>query len=387
MESGSLFPHRGSFVIFCSYICLFVSSGLLIQVVQKSQIKGFNSIVVVLLTELLKLLICVGVYLVRPGGSLTNLFHDLKKNSRLVLLYLVPAFLYSLYNNLTFINLELFDLTTYHCLMQFRTVVTAVIYQVLFRRKLSFIQWLSLLILTFGCLVKEYSLYENLSREHLHPSNLSLSSSNNTKHLRIQHSNENLDDTRQSSIESLLTFARLTFLLLLQMFCSCFAGVFTEFLLKDASTAIHADVFLQNMFMYFDSIFCNIFVYKLSLNSKGNKNQDQEIGMSTIVYALLTNGLTVFLIVNNALSGLMASFFLKSLNSILKTFASSLELFAVAYLAWLLFDDKVDLYTIAALILVSLALFLYSRSPVSVAPPGRVCKNMEGYELVSPTEG
>ena len=45
-------------------------------------------------------------------------------------LYFVPAFMYCLYNNLTFVNLEAYDPTTYFLLLQFRVVVTGVIFQV-----------------------------------------------------------------------------------------------------------------------------------------------------------------------------------------------------------------------------------------------------------------
>ena len=46
------------------------------------------------------------------------------------LLYFVPAGLYCVYNNLGFVNLQHFDPTTYFLLLQFRVVVTGVIFQV-----------------------------------------------------------------------------------------------------------------------------------------------------------------------------------------------------------------------------------------------------------------
>jgi len=46
--------------------------------------------------------------------------------------YFAPAFLYALYNILTYYNLELFDPTTYFLLLQFRVVVTGVVWQVRF---------------------------------------------------------------------------------------------------------------------------------------------------------------------------------------------------------------------------------------------------------------
>ena len=102
--------------------------------------------------------------------------------------YMMPSFLYCLYNNLSFKNLARFDPTTYLLLLQTRILMTGVIYQViwfniwsagylvwkyyqkrfvnyfmylkldvsfqfLFGRKLSRKQWISLLILTIGYII------------------------------------------------------------------------------------------------------------------------------------------------------------------------------------------------------------------------------------------
>ena len=55
---------------------------------------------------------------------------NLKFSILVLVLYIVPAFLYCLYNNLTFVNLEAYDPTSYYLLLQFRVVVTGVIFQV-----------------------------------------------------------------------------------------------------------------------------------------------------------------------------------------------------------------------------------------------------------------
>ncbi|GFR01126.1 UDP-galactose transporter senju [Trichonephila clavata] len=76
-------------------------------------------------------------------------------HSKVLMLYFVPAFMYSLYNNLTFVNLSIFDPTTYYLLMQIRVVITGVVFQVLFKKQLSKKQWFSLILLTLGCIVKQ----------------------------------------------------------------------------------------------------------------------------------------------------------------------------------------------------------------------------------------
>jgi drug/metabolite transporter (DMT)-like permease len=52
------------------------------------------------------------------------------------------------------------------------------------------------------------------------------------------------------------------------------------------------------------------------------------------------------------------------LNSILKTFASALELMFTAILCWLLFRIPIYINTILAISIVSYAVILYSQNPV-----------------------
>ena len=108
----------------------------------------------VLVTELTKLFLATGIYLCQ-GHSLVILVGQLWSNRSLALFYLVPAILYCIYNNLTYVNLSFYDPTTYYILLQLRIAVTGVVYQIIFQRYLSRTQWLSLLLLTVGCIIKQ----------------------------------------------------------------------------------------------------------------------------------------------------------------------------------------------------------------------------------------
>ena len=84
-------------------------------------------------------------------------------------LYLVPALLYCVSNNVFFLSISYFNPTTYAMFLQIRLILTGVIYQVepkhiqqidcyklfqiLFKISLTGKQWLSLLVLTIGCMV------------------------------------------------------------------------------------------------------------------------------------------------------------------------------------------------------------------------------------------
>jgi UDP-sugar transporter A1/2/3 len=69
-------------------------------------------------------------------------------------------------------------------------------------------------------------------------------------------------------------------------------------------------------------------------------------------------------VLNNAAIGIVTSFFLAQLNSILKTFASALELLFTAVLCWILFGIPVHPNTALSIAIVSAAVWLYSKEPV-----------------------
>ena len=98
-------------------------------------------------------------------NSTRSLLAESFKHRRILYYYLVPAFLYCFYNNLAFTNLAIFDPTSYFMFMQTRLLMTGVIYQFLFKKKLSCKQWISLLVLTIGCMLQKLNL-NFFSNEH-----------------------------------------------------------------------------------------------------------------------------------------------------------------------------------------------------------------------------
>ncbi|XP_046465239.1 UDP-galactose transporter senju isoform X1 [Neodiprion pinetum] len=317
-----LFPSRWSVVVFISYMTLFVNQGILVTWSQNEENSyKYNTVTVVLMTEILKLILSIGFYC--RDHSIISLVQEIRKYKRVLLLYMVPSFLYCLYNNLAFVNLAAFDPTTYYLLLQFRVVITGIIFQMVFKQQLSTKQWISLMFLTFGCMVK---------------------------HVNIGYG---------SSMFKSLHFNMNALFILIQALCSCLAGVYNEYLLKGHGARIN--IFVQNVFMYIDSIFCNAIVL---------------IGQGILTDVFEHTGLSIFtepkvilIIVNNAAVGIITSFFLQTLNSILKTFASALELVFTAILCWILFNIPIHVNTVVAIAVVSYSVFLYSQNPVQNTHP------------------
>ncbi|XP_055539388.1 UDP-galactose transporter senju [Wyeomyia smithii] len=341
---GELFPSKKSILIFISYMSLFVGQGILVTASQRADNSySYNTVLVVLLTEVLKLVISTALYC--RENSLKSLIVKIIEESEVLLLYFVPAFLYCLYNNLAFVNLSTFDPTTYYLLLQLRVVVTGVLFQIIFKKYLSRKQWFSLVLLTLGCMLKQW--------------NFSFGSSDlpGQDNAAGNAADSHIDNTRDTFHGKNITGFTLSFsavLILLQTVCSCLAGVYNEYLLKRKGSDIN--IYVQNVFMYVDSIVCNLLIlmFRGELTAVVTSEHLTEVFRFEVLVIMI----------NNAAIGIITSFFLKYMNSILKTFASALELMFTAILCYLLFSIPIYLNTALAILVVSYAIYLYSLNPV-----------------------
>ncbi|CAH2265767.1 jg7955 [Pararge aegeria aegeria] len=224
-EWSKLFPNKEAFIVFSLYIILFVFQGVFITASKtENGVYDYNTTLVVFLSELLKLIISAVLYTCRKKNK-PNIFQAVVLNYKLALYYFIPSLLYCFYNNLAFINLSHYDPTSYYILLQLRVVLTAIIFQFLFQKKLTFIQWISLGILTLGCMIKNFDAATMSGKE----------------------------DSNWSQIFNIY-FLSINF----QNFCSCLAGTYNEYLLKTKGSNV--DIFLQNVYMYLDSVLCNFFI-------------------------------------------------------------------------------------------------------------------------------
>eukprot|EP00123_Amoebidium_parasiticum_P013997 comp22273_c3_seq1/m.32946 comp22273_c3_seq1/g.32946 ORF comp22273_c3_seq1/g.32946 comp22273_c3_seq1/m.32946 type:complete len:297 (-) comp22273_c3_seq1:537-1427(-) len=256
-------------------------------------------------------------------AGMWKFFNDVFSAKKLFALYFVPAFLYSISNNLTYTNLSRNDPTTFYLLLQLRVVVTGVMFQLLFKKELSRLQWVSLLLLTLGCGIKE------LGR-------------------RAQ--NAPLSD----EVDHLTMFIN-TLLILLQVLCSCFASVYCEFLLKKEAPTV--PLMLQNTFMHFNSLVSNLGFLCVRQELTEAFSGENLQGLLKLTVAAV--------VINNASIGLITSFFVKKLNSLIKVYACALQLLMTAYLSWMFFDIAVDFYTSISLMLVIIATYIFTMNPLA----------------------
>jgi UDP-sugar transporter A1/2/3 len=282
--------------LFVSYVLMWSLQGILVHRISKSPTDTKS---IVFFQEATKLLITTFLFL-RHEGTPGGLMQQLVRHRRVLLLYFIPAGLYAVYNNLTFIGLSIFDPASYFVLMQFRLILTGALSVVILKKELSIRNWLALVIVMVGSMLKEIP---------------------NFTQLNPNYSNY--------------------FLILIQLSISSFAGIYNELLLKsraDVSTNI------QNFFMYSASLILLI-IFSPSLPNP----------------AVLADLNVIPIVINSGLVGVITGYFLRHLNSVLKSIAAATELWLTAILSSMIFGYKIEFIQVIGIVLVSFGIFLYSR--------------------------
>ncbi|KAI0983736.1 hypothetical protein GJ496_000753 [Pomphorhynchus laevis] len=145
--------------------------------------------------------------------------------------------------------------------------------------------------------------------------------------------------------------------IIVQIFSSCLAGVYNEYLLKNTKLSVSC----QNIFMYFDSSVLNLLLLLNDLRLLNNLpgNDGKTLWLSEV--RACVRPIVMVTIFNNILIGIVTSYFLKYLNVILKAFASALEIILTAILANLFFNIEITTNTVLAIFIVSTALWMYTK--------------------------
>jgi len=86
----------------------------------------------------------------------------------------------------------------------------------------------------------------------------------------------------------------------------------------------------------------------------------------------------MYIVINSAMYGVVTSLLLHSLNSIIKVFATAIELVLIAVLSWVLLGYPITLQTVSAVCIVSCSVVIYAKNPItkSTLPATISNKNM-----------
>ncbi|QOY43176.1 Nucleotide-sugar transporter [Cryptosporidium parvum] len=312
---------------YVALFCLIIQTVAVIFFMRISRIKKsendelyFNSCAVVM-SEILKLLSSLLIVLYSNNFNMVEFYNTLRfevfNSFKTNILVGVPGLLYVVQNNLLFIALSNLSGAVYHVTYQLKILATAILSVIILNKQLSKIRWLSLLLLTIGAVLVQ----TGKSSESKTPNNSGLVAENTDNFLGL------------CSV-------------LLACFTSGLAGVFVEKLLKDSKTSIWGrNVQLALYGIIFGLIGCLTGKEGLEISQKGFF-----FGFNTLVW---------FVIILQAIGGIIVAAVLKYADNILKCFGNSFSIIMSCILSWYLGDYSITLNFFAGSVLVIWSIFIY----------------------------
>lgn len=275
----------------------------------------YASSTAVVVMEVIKFVTCLGVVAYDKGGIIglfTCLRGEVFVQPRELALLAVPSLLYTVQNNLLYFALSHLDAATYQVGYQSKILTTAIFSVLMLGKRISPMQWLSLVILTLGvCLAQ-----------------LSASKTNN-----------NQANTTAGFIAVLLASCT-----------SGFAGVFFEKVLKTSGTSL----WVRNIQMGFTSILLGFAGIYFSGDSDSVLQNGFFYGYNNIV---------IMVILLQAIGGLVVAVVVKYADNILKGFAASFSIVTSCILSYLAFDFHPSWIFVLGAVLVNVSMYMYTLEP------------------------
>lgn len=329
--------------------CFFIGlAPVLVHLAKNSQGQyNFHPVAIGFLTECTKLIFASATLLTngtgRAGKPMYLSMRSFMKDARHNQLLAVPAGLYAINNSLKFAMQLYFKPTTAKMLSNLKILVIAVLMRLVLKRSFNIIQWEALVLLVAGITVNTLNYCGGSSSGDLFV-----------------------------ATSLLYTFGSVC--------VPSLASVYNEMALKkNMDTSID----LQNWFLYFYGAFFNALglltiasVHRLSISSTFS-------GLSPVV---------LILVANNALQGVLSSFFFKYADTILKKYSSTIATLFTALLSAALFGHALTLNFCIGVSIVGISMHqFFSQSsranasdravPFATAKSLRVSPSMDQFKL------
>jgi len=254
----------------------------------------------------------------RPVAWLSHMYSEIVGKPFETLKVAVPAFIYTLQNNLLYIAVSNLPAATFQVSYQLKILTTALFSVVMLKKKLIRTQWLSMLLLFIGVAIVQS------------------------------------DDVKETNVDSSNQSQLYGFIAVLISCCSSgFAGVYFEKILKGSSVSL----WLRNVQLgLFGAILAFIGMYA----HDGDIIREKGIlhGFDTLAYAV---------VLNQAFGGLLVAVVIKYADNIIKGFATSIAIVVSTILSTFMFGFIISPQFVLGAVVVIAAVYIYSM-PAQTGP-------------------
>ncbi|XP_030284675.1 UDP-sugar transporter protein SLC35A5 isoform X1 [Sparus aurata] len=324
-----------------------------------------------LLAEALKLLFCLVMsfrVVVREGRSCRELCCSSSTSFLSSLKWAVPAFLYFLDNLIIFYVMTYLQPAMAVLFSNFVILTTAVLFRIVLKRQLSWVQWAALVVLFLSIVsltTGSGGSQKALAVPGLHSNPLSTPSNSCLLYTQLleQMRNSSASDSWASSLSRPAWRDRLVgklqslgvghILLLLQCFIAAMANIYNEKILKEGDQLTES-IFIQNSKLYAFGVVFNGLTLGLSSEARG-----------LTMHCGLLHGHNIYslgLMVVTAALGLSVAFILKFRDNMFHVLTGQITTVLVTSLSFFFFDfhPSLDFFLQAPMVL--LAIFIYNAS-------------------------
>lgn len=328
MSSGT-----SSFIKYAALGVLVAQNTFLVVFMRVSRSNGaaemYAASTAVLCMELIKFATCLGVVgWENKGvrGLISSLNEEVIQKPMEIVKLGVPSALYVIQNNLLYYALSHLDTPTYMIGYQLKILTTALFATLMLGKKLSRLQWFSLVLLTIGV---------SLAQLHAHHTE-------NT----VTHAKADAISDHPESLQKESTFAG--FIAVLLAACtSGFSGIYFEKILKGSKTSL----WIRNIQMGLSSVFIALFA---------TYSQDgTQIKEKGFFYGY--NALVCVVIFLQACGGLVVAVVVKYADNILKGFAASFSIITACIISYFFLDFQPTLLFVCGAVLVLGSSYIYEK--------------------------